>query len=125
MYAARQGGITYPDSRKRSTIIVDETFHQSRQDCYELTRVHHFDGHVPVAAGLALQPRLPEPPVAEVLTPQRTHRDGRSQHPIDRVAQAHTAVHADSIPLAPIADRLVERRILTPKEAAATGSVEQ
>jgi hypothetical protein len=27
-------------------VIIDETFHQSRQGCYQLTRVHHVDGHV-------------------------------------------------------------------------------
>ena len=96
-------------------MIIDETFCQTRQGCYELTQVHHIDG-------LTLRVRVQRDAyafqshaVAEVLTPERAwtaiaHTPHTAWHPDTPLATTTAA------PLLPVAEALLTRarRILTP-----------
>lgn len=100
-------------------MIIDETFCQTRQGCYELTQIHQIDG-------LTLRVRVHRDAyafqshaVAEVLAPERTWTV---------IAHTpHTAWHRDTplvtataAPLLPVAEQLLTRarRILAPSASA-------
>ena len=106
-------------------MIADETFHSSRQGCYELTRVYHVDGHVLRVRVHRDSYGFQSHAVAEVLTPHRTWTVVATA-PWTEWHKATPLYTADATPLTPIADRLIERarRILTPPETA-TGPVQQ
>jgi hypothetical protein len=96
-------------------VIIDETFHQSRQGCYQLTRVHHVDGHVLRIRVSRDSYDFQSSAVVEVLTPQRTWTV-LATTPSTEWHESTPLYAADPAPLEPIADRLVDRarRILTP-----------
>ncbi len=89
-------------------MIVDETFDPSRSGCYELTRVHHADGHI-----LRVRVRRDAYPqqssaVVEVLTSAKTWTVLTATPP----AAWHAGTPYDAAtgaPLHPIAERLLVR----------------
>jgi hypothetical protein len=96
-------------------VIIDETFHQEYQlGNYDLTRVHHTDGHV-------LRVRIHRDfygfqsyALVEVFTPGLTWTV-LAKTPWTDWHEASPMQATDATPLTPIADRLIERarRILT------------
>jgi hypothetical protein len=102
-------------------MIVDETFHQHRQGCYELTRVHHEDGHVLRVRVHRDSYLFQSSAVVEVLTPERTWTVLATAPWTQARHEATPLFTTDPTPLAPIADGLIERarRILTPPPGGA------
>jgi hypothetical protein len=57
-------------------MIIDETFYEERQGCYELTRVHHVDGNTVRVRVYRDFYGFQRHAVAEVLTPAHLDNDG-------------------------------------------------
>jgi hypothetical protein len=102
-------------------MIVDETFHQHRQGCYELTRVHHEDGNVLRVRVYRDSYLFQSNAVVEVLIPERTWTVLATALWTPARHEATPLFTTDPTPLAPVADGLIERarRILTPPPGGA------
>jgi hypothetical protein len=106
-------------------MLVDQMFHQRRQGCYELTRIHHADGHVLRVRVYRDSYVLQSSAVVEVLTPQRTWTTLATAPWTQQLHESTPLYAADPTSLASIADGLVERacRILTPPLNGGTAAV--
>jgi hypothetical protein len=89
-------------------MIVDETFYERRQGCYELTRVHHVDGNTVRIRVYRDFYGFQSHAVAEVLTPDRTWTT-LATPPWTQWHESTPLVAADATSLTPVADSLLER----------------
>ena len=103
-----------PPTDRKPTMIIDETFCQTRQGCYELTQVHHVDGMTVRVRVHRDAYAFQSHAVVEVLTPDRAwtalaHTPHPEWYPATPLSSRTAA------PLRPVAAQLLTRarRILT------------